>query len=514
MGLFGIGGNKGPYALCHKAEKTKDVAKKLDLFEEAYNSYRDKDALQNFLCICAPEELDLRNLKSKYVRDNAYVDLDRCVRLMETYMVRTDDWEGEVKLRKSFRWPLYLLYTEGEKKYRNPERAKLYLREECRAGRVDAIKRMMEQVNRTNYQDEDALLVYPCAFYTMDKIPFDKKTQDDIMAHMAVYIAEQNETVMEVVLPYAIRRRNSIHTMANSRMGLYAIREVARDYQQDWNMENNRAQVERTIGAFENREAYVKRGMEGYNKELDARERTMNSLFTENFKTHDEMLMTGEITESEHFSMSILRSTWEDEHRKKLMEEYAQQKKERQKENPFDDLAETGGKALLDIELFDLGEKLRKQGRFEEAEKALLSSANMGYTYAYVCLGNIYADEEQVRDCAKAETYFKKAIEHQEEDAMFNLGLMYLDANGDKGVRDYQKAKTCFMMGVLHGSVEAACHLGAMNARGWAMEKNYKKALFWYELSLKNAENGEYPLAKENAEDIRKLMEKEEKEGG
>ena len=141
--------------------------------------------------------------------------------------------------------------------------------------------------------------------------------------------------------------------------------------------------------------------------------------------------------------------------------------------------------------------KLWHLGKRHKAIKFFERSALYGYAMAYEFLGAIF---EQglggfAPDIKKAIKYYQDGADDDMGDCAFSLGICYrdgvqgLDVNFDeayKWIREASLLETC----------NAGNALGQCFENGWGCEKNLRKALYWYDVSLTGVENGDRLRAK------------------
>ena len=75
-------------------------------------------------------------------------------------------------------------------------------------------------------------------------------------------------------------------------------------------------------------------------------------------------------------------------------------------------------------------------------------------------------------------------------DCAFEIGLIYRD--GRKGLEpDLEKANDWIRKASLLETCNAGNALGELLENGWGCEKNFRKALYWYDVSQTGVENGD-----------------------
>ena len=144
---------------------------------------------------------------------------------------------------------------------------------------------------------------------------------------------------------------------------------------------------------------------------------------------------------------------------------------------------------LISKETDTLLEKYRgkwESGNYSEALDALFRLVDLGETVAYGYIGALYEYGQKgvPQDVDKALQFYLLACEHKWTHGYVGLGRMYYLANGV--VRDFDRAHKFFSAleyGGLTNSV-ADYFLGQMYIRGVGVEKDPKRALFYFERSF------------------------------
>ncbi|MGO2301751.1 tetratricopeptide repeat protein [Psychrobacter sp. AOP7-D1-15] len=100
----------------------------------------------------------------------------------------------------------------------------------------------------------------------------------------------------------------------------------------------------------------------------------------------------------------------------------------------------------------------------------------MGYIY-------FFADETPMEDCEKARYWFEKAADQGNAQAINLLGAVYFTGCGAD--KDYKKAEEFFLLANEKGSKQAKVNLGELYREGgFGIERDYDKALYWYQLGI------------------------------
>jgi tetratricopeptide (TPR) repeat protein len=130
-------------------------------------------------------------------------------------------------------------------------------------------------------------------------------------------------------------------------------------------------------------------------------------------------------------------------------------------------------------------------GRTEEAIKNFEKAGLYGHPSGYRMIGDIYMDGLGgiQRDIKKAIEYYEIGAEDEIGDCAFILGILYRD--GTEGLSpDYELAYKWIRKAAILESCNAGNALGQLLENGWGCEKNLRKALYWYDVSLTGIHNG------------------------
>ena len=126
------------------------------------------------------------------------------------------------------------------------------------------------------------------------------------------------------------------------------------------------------------------------------------------------------------------------------------------------------------------GSKDSKQCQILEADdKTLPEKENlMGYIYFFV-------DTDEIKDCNKAKYWFNKSAETGNKEALNNLATVYLIGCGAE--KNYKKAEEYLLIANKKGSLQAKANLGELYREGgYGIERDYDKALYWYQLAIED----------------------------
>lgn len=131
-----------------------------------------------------------------------------------------------------------------------------------------------------------------------------------------------------------------------------------------------------------------------------------------------------------------------------------------------------------------------------EAEKWYRKSANQGYAFAQVCIGQIYSmknrkienEVEKKKNCAIALRWFEEAARQGDALAQYELGMMLSDTrdrskdNVKEGIKWYRKSAE---QGYSFGQYALALSY----ENGFGVEQNSQEALRWYRESAERGNN-------------------------
>lgn len=136
-------------------------------------------------------------------------------------------------------------------------------------------------------------------------------------------------------------------------------------------------------------------------------------------------------------------------------------------------------------------DKLWKKGKRHKAIEYYEKSALYSFGMAYEHLGAIY--EQGLggfqQDIGKAIKYYEEGADDDIGDCAFTLGIIYRD--GRKGLEvNYDEAYKWIRKASLLETCNAGNALGQLYENGWGCERNLRKALYWYDVSLTGIENG------------------------
>lgn len=100
----------------------------------------------------------------------------------------------------------------------------------------------------------------------------------------------------------------------------------------------------------------------------------------------------------------------------------------------------------------------------------------MGFIYSYT-------SEGVEKDCKKAKYWLEKSASQGNEEALDGLGTIYFV--GCSVNKDYRKAEEYYLLANEKGSKQAKVNLGEIYREGgFGLERDYDKALYWYQLGL------------------------------
>jgi TPR repeat protein len=85
------------------------------------------------------------------------------------------------------------------------------------------------------------------------------------------------------------------------------------------------------------------------------------------------------------------------------------------------------------------------------------------------------------KDARAAVIWFRKAADHGDATAKFNLGLIY--ANGEGVPQDFTAAVSWYRDAAEHGFADAQYNLGTMYGSGKGVPQDYVTAHMWFDLA-------------------------------
>lgn len=137
------------------------------------------------------------------------------------------------------------------------------------------------------------------------------------------------------------------------------------------------------------------------------------------------------------------------------------------------------------------GEELWDNGKRHKAIEFYERSALYGYAMAYELLGAIF---EQglggfTPDIKKAMKYYEEGADDGIGECAFSLGIIYRDGKNELEV-NLDEAYKWIRKAALLETCNAGNALGQLFEYGWGCEKNLRKALYWYDVSLTGIESG------------------------
>ena len=131
--------------------------------------------------------------------------------------------------------------------------------------------------------------------------------------------------------------------------------------------------------------------------------------------------------------------------------------------------------------MIEMPEKSIQQERKEQYWDAVISKAERGNVWAQSKLGWRYCfGDISERDIVQGLRWLHAAAEQGDDEARFNLGVLY--SNGCPGfvIKDEEHAATLFQMAAESGFARAQYQLGVYNEHGIGMPKNLRAAKDWY----------------------------------
>ncbi|EGS1995523.1 sel1 repeat family protein [Vibrio vulnificus] len=161
---------------------------------------------------------------------------------------------------------------------------------------------------------------------------------------------------------------------------------------------------------------------------------------------------------------------------------------------------------------FSYNDGLGIEQDFKQANHWFASAAEKGHALATFNLGVSYLQGEGVaRDCQKAITLFEHAIELDDESKAYQImGAIYSEPRYMRicGIKsaDYKKALEYFQYAAEWGEEHSQFMIGSFHFKGRGVERNYVKALAWYNIAYDNG----YDEAEKAIKEVKgKMNEKE-----
>lgn len=136
--------------------------------------------------------------------------------------------------------------------------------------------------------------------------------------------------------------------------------------------------------------------------------------------------------------------------------------------------------------------KLWHQGKRYKALECYERAGLYGHPLAYEYIGGVF--EQGLGgfkpDIHKAIKYYKDGADDDIGDCAFSLGICYRD--GVQGLDvDFDEAYKWIRKAALLETCNAGNALGQCFENGWGCDKNLRKALYWYDVSLTGVKNGD-----------------------
>ncbi len=144
---------------------------------------------------------------------------------------------------------------------------------------------------------------------------------------------------------------------------------------------------------------------------------------------------------------------------------------------------------------------------FAELSPGLLEKADRGDCNAQSYIGHLYLAGKGVeRDFAKARYWYQRVIDQPGADAKIiahaNLVLGMLYNSGKGGEQCHKTAVQCFQRAAEQGYTDAHISIGLMYAKGLGVKKDYRMALYWWQL----AERKGHPTATGYVKELKEKM--------
>jgi len=131
--------------------------------------------------------------------------------------------------------------------------------------------------------------------------------------------------------------------------------------------------------------------------------------------------------------------------------------------------------------LLDLGCKYLNNKDYESAKKAFEEASSKGEAQAMHNLGLMYINADGVaQDYQKALFYFQKALENNYINAAYDIGAMY--KNGEGVSKDIPTAKKYYLLAAKNDYTLAQFELSKI----YGLEQNMKEFKYWAEQAIHN----------------------------
>lgn len=137
----------------------------------------------------------------------------------------------------------------------------------------------------------------------------------------------------------------------------------------------------------------------------------------------------------------------------------------------------------------------------------ILNRAEHGDCTAQSYIGHLYLSGKGVaQDFEKARYWYQRVIDQPGADAKIiahaNLVMGILYNTGKGGRQCYKTALQCFRNAAEQGYTDAHINLGLMYAKGLGVQKDYRLALYWWQL----AEEKKHPSAANYVKELKHKM--------
>ncbi len=130
-------------------------------------------------------------------------------------------------------------------------------------------------------------------------------------------------------------------------------------------------------------------------------------------------------------------------------------------------------------ELYENGVNLFNNKQYQEAEKCLRQSADLGHAEAQFMLGNMYYNGDGGnQNYSEAMKWFRKVADQDYAEAQYNMGIMYFKGYGC--TTDYFEAKEWFQKAANQDYAKAQLNLGILYFNGFGVTKDYPEAAKWF----------------------------------
>lgn len=140
---------------------------------------------------------------------------------------------------------------------------------------------------------------------------------------------------------------------------------------------------------------------------------------------------------------------------------------------------------------YEMARTCWNSGHIEEAIKLYEKAGFYGHPSGYRTLGDIYIKGlgGVQRDVMKAVEYYERGAEDEIDECALSLGIIFKDGADDLSL-NMELAYKWIREAALQNTYKAGNALGQLLENGWGCEKNLRRSLYWYDVSVTGIENG------------------------